>query len=334
MQNSEFKARDASDPRLAAHATSPSPVWLWSIDGTRVLWANPAGAQVFGAANSARLARKIFGPADSHRRQVAQLAHRLLPNGAVRLERLRGFGAVLGTLVTCGCARLEFADGSEGILIAASESVGRTMPLTMRLRRLVEDVDAPVAAFEADGTLVAANGQAASAGLHHLSDAGLDEAREAALKEGRAEAPLGDGHVTLVRVGSRADVGILALITPAAATAQPHEEAAVVPTDVFASEFEQPEMSTEAAAPTPQPGATANDGPADVSDPGPPVGEAPAITNHSPPAPRTAQPHRHLLRFMWQMDANGRFALGSDAFTRLIGVRTAASFGRPWQDIA
>src|SRR5580658_4963341 len=92
MQNSEFKTRGPDDPRLAGHATSPLPAWLWSADGTRVLWANPAGALVFGAASSARLAHKIFSPADPHRRQVAQLAHRLLPNGAVRQERLRGFG--------------------------------------------------------------------------------------------------------------------------------------------------------------------------------------------------------------------------------------------------
>ena len=40
------------------------------------------------------------------------------------------------------------------------------------------------------------------------------------------------------------------------------------------------------------------------------------------------------LRFMWQMDADGRFSLGSDEFTRLIGSRTAAGFGRLWSDIA
>jgi len=34
------------------------------------------------------------------------------------------------------------------------------------------------------------------------------------------------------------------------------------------------------------------------------------------------------------MDAQGRFSLGSDAFTRLIGVRTAAGFGRTWREIA
>ena len=47
-----------------------------------------------------------------------------------------------------------------------------------------------------------------------------------------------------------------------------------------------------------------------------------------------ARPRRNPLRFMWQMDADGRFSLGSDEFTRLIGARTAAGFGRLWSEIA
>ena len=84
------------------------PAWLWSVDGTRILWANPVGAGLFGAADAAALAEKIFGPADPHRRQVARLAGRLPPTGAIRLERLRGFGAALGALATCGCAAARF----------------------------------------------------------------------------------------------------------------------------------------------------------------------------------------------------------------------------------
>jgi hypothetical protein len=110
MNNAEFQLRGVGDPRLAVHATSALPAWLWSVDGTRILWANPVGAKLFGAANGASLARKLFGPADAHRRQVAQLSGRLPASGATRLERLRGFGAALGTLATCGCARLEFAE--------------------------------------------------------------------------------------------------------------------------------------------------------------------------------------------------------------------------------
>src|SRR4051794_11976325 len=119
MNNADFQLRSNSDPRLAAHAASSLPAWLWSTDGARILWATPAGAKLFGAADAGALAAKTFGPADPHRRQVAQLAGRLLPTGATRLERLRGFGAALGALATCACSRLDFADGSAGLLVVA-----------------------------------------------------------------------------------------------------------------------------------------------------------------------------------------------------------------------
>ena len=138
MNNAEFQLQALGDPRLAAHATSALPAWLWSTDGTRILWANPVGARVFGADNSSALAKRTFGPADPHRRQVARLAGRLLANGAVRLERLQGFGAAPGGLATCGCSRLDFPDGSHGILVAAGNTAGRVMPLVERLQRLVE----------------------------------------------------------------------------------------------------------------------------------------------------------------------------------------------------
>src|SRR3954454_10021743 len=87
MKKAEFQLRGISDPRLAVHATSSLPAWLWSIDGTRILWSNPVGAPLFQAHNTTELTARSFGPANPHRRQVVQLAGRLLPNGAVRLER-------------------------------------------------------------------------------------------------------------------------------------------------------------------------------------------------------------------------------------------------------
>jgi hypothetical protein len=132
MSISEFQLRGVADPRLAIHATSPLPAWLFSLDGSRVLWANPPAARAFGAANAVALAARTFSPADLHRRQVLQLARRLAPNGMPRLERLRGFGAPLAGLVTCGCARMDFSDGSEAILVTATEAAGRTMATTCR----------------------------------------------------------------------------------------------------------------------------------------------------------------------------------------------------------
>jgi PAS domain S-box-containing protein len=377
MNNAEFQLRGVSDPRLAVHATSAVPAWLWSIDGTRVLWANPVGARLFGAANSAALATRIFGPADQHRRQVAQLVGRLPPSGAIRLERLRGFGAPLGALVTCGCARLDFADGSHGILVAAAEPIGRAMPLVERLQHLVEGIDTPIAAFSRDGAFVAASDAAHSLpGFRNLSEAGLDEARSEALKQGRAETPIGTGHLVLQRVGSGADVGLVALIIPSA-TVEPVRDAIAGVPERPIPDYEQPALSGEAPAefalidefdspaePALQP--IAADAPSaphievDAREPSPyveavadepapaPAGdrtaaveaEAEAASPSSPAKPPSwldeplANPRRLPLRFMWQMDSEGRFSLGSDEFTHLIGTRTAAGFGRPWREIA
>ncbi|KRR24954.1 hypothetical protein CQ14_05545 [Bradyrhizobium lablabi] len=134
MTDAEFQWRALGDPRLAAYAASALPAWLWTADGKRILWANAAGARVLGAASAAALAEKTFGPADQHRRQVARLAGRLLANGAIRLERLQGFGAALGGLATCGCSRFDLPNGGHGILIAAG-NVTLTAPRPVQAQR-------------------------------------------------------------------------------------------------------------------------------------------------------------------------------------------------------
>lgn len=402
MMRSDFQLRGVGDPRLAVHATSQFATWLWSIDGARVLWANPVGARLFGAANSAALAEKTFGPADSHRRQIVRLARQLLGGGTVRLERLRGFGARLGSLMTCACARLDFADGSQAVLVTAMDPMLRTMPLIERLHRLVAGAKVPMAAFAPDGQFVGASEAARSLlGFRDLFEAGLDRARSDALANGRAATPIGIGQMVLQRVGTGADVGLVALIEPAATTAaagdaapeaapdiardqpaQPAPEAAAneppaaVPDDAqpapphaaasgialfdaFADPVETAAPAETIAHTPAEPACTA--GPEVVpvetidettvpeaieSSPKTPVEnpaeaivspQAAAITvgmveppsGQAPPAPR-----QHPLRFLWQMDAEGRFVLLSDEFIHLIGPRTAAGFGRPWREIA
>jgi signal transduction histidine kinase/PAS domain-containing protein len=406
MNTAEFLLRGLSDPRLALHATSPLPAWLWSSDGSHILWANPVGAIVFGAANGASLCKQNFGPADAHRRQVAQLAHRLPASGAVRLERLRGFGATLGMLVTCSCARLDFADGGEGILIVAAPPPGRPMPLAERFQRLVQGIDAPVAAFTADGMLVGASKAArALLGFHNFSEAGFDELRSEALAQGRAETRLGSSQIILQRVGVGADVGLIAIIVPDKAGAPPSKHtdgpaaqaAAIIiataqtseriapPGDLPAPEYERPAMSGEApaefalidefadefvdASGGPEPAAMeVRNGeqpppPGSIETPrdespiraGAALDEAPSPAAQTPsmteaPVPPSlarqahngrggfeepsSQPRRYPLRFMWQMDGEGRFSISRDEFTHLMGVRTAAGFGRLWGEIA
>ncbi|MGL9623284.1 PAS domain S-box protein [Bradyrhizobium sp. U531] len=399
MTSSDFQLRGVGDPRLAVHATSQLATWLWSTDGARVLWANPVGARLFGAAHGAALADKVFGPAEPHRRQVARLARQLPANGTVRLERLRGFGARLGTLMTCGCSRLAFADGSEAVLVTAMDPTLRSMPLLERLHRLVEGAQMPMAAFAPDGLFVGASAAArALLGFRDLGEAGLEQARSDALRDGRAETPIGIGQMVLQRVGTGADVGLIALIEPAvAAPAAPAEDvpavedvpasaaadevreapAAPAPTeaigapppaqdgsggialfDAFAEPVEAPApIAPEAqdvapvehvadalvCEPAHEPAQETADDSADIAAKTPVENPAEAIVSpqpapitlpmveppHEPPAPR-----QHPLRFLWQMDAEGRFVLLSDEFIHLIGAHTAAGFGRPWHEIA
>ncbi|PDT69801.1 PAS domain-containing protein [Bradyrhizobium sp. C9] len=525
MSDAEFQILALGDVRLADHASGALPAWLWSADGARILWANPVGAQVFGAANGAELAKRAFGPADPHRRQVARLGPSLDAGGAMRLERLRGFGAAPGMLATCGCRRIELSDGSHGILMTSLNAIGRNMPLAERLLRLVQGLPRPAAAFNGDGLLLATSEAARSLpGLHDLSEAGLDAARNEALAQGRAAASVAIGRVVLQRIGHGADRALIALIKPAAhlaakpaapivpqpvepetaapeapvAAAAQQDAAAVEPPSAPAA-VEPPTALAEAATPASEAPATftlfdaldppaeeqaaaepivsvtesepagvapapapeemhaetapvapvafdttpdetaaveeplsealievpavtqieapahlapplasaelAHDVPAPLKTssldttpdetaaveeplsealievPAAPQVEAPAAeptpdleeTAHAPasetsappaggvpspyaiaaappaaePAPATLAPvpppswldeplpvRRHPLRFMWQMDHEARFSLGSDEFTRLIGLHTAAGFGRLWSDIA
>ncbi|MDB5628085.1 MAG: sensor signal transduction histidine kinase [Tardiphaga sp.] len=247
MTTADPQQRGVSDARLAVHATSHLPAWLWSPDGARILWANPVGAALFGARHGPDLAAKPLGPADARRRQIAQLARRLRPDGGVRLERLRGFGAPLGRLLACACSRIDFSDGQTGILVVAAERVGRPMPLLERLQHLVEGVDTPIAAFGRDGLFVSANDAARTLmAFRTLSEAGLEAARNGALRDGRVEMPIGIGQIVLQRVGSGADVGLVALFAPGPPPPPPkplpeQEPVVATPAEPIASVADLPE---------------------------------------------------------------------------------------------
>ncbi|MEH2520262.1 PAS domain S-box-containing protein [Bradyrhizobium sp. AZCC 1610] len=274
MKDAEFQWLAPGDPRLAAYAASRLPAWLWTADGRRILWANPAGARLFGAASAAALAEKTFGPADRHRRQIARLAGRLLANGAIRLERLQGFGAAPGMLSTCGASRFDFPNGSHGVLIAA----GNIALIAPRPAQAQSDNEMRPATASSEPT---------------LSEPVLSEP-----------------------------------VLQPSAPAMPVIEQPVAPQP--APDYQQPAPSGEAPAEFAL---------FDAFEPAA-AGEPPAaetIARAPPPAIEVfagQQARRLPLRFTWQMDREGRFALGTDEFLGLIGPRTTAAFGRPWREIA
>ena len=275
------------DPRLAALATSPWPAWLWSADASRLLWANAAGAVLFGAADTRQCVQRRFDAKNPAAAQVIRLAATLPSAGPPRLERLRGFGPGFGRALTCACSRLVVADGNAAVLIAATEPAGPALSLAERAHRLFGD-DEPLAVFAADGALVHSTetARAQLGGANSLSALGILESNLQRLGEGAAR------------------VLVLSL---------PQQQAAPIETmDVKPGEPVVPSATPEAAMTAPP--------------------QTPPPQTVSPAEPIVER--RHPLRFVWQMDADGRFVVGSDEFIELVGPKTTAAFGRTWSEIS
>src|SRR5882757_2607020 len=193
----------SSDPRLAAHATSTAPAWLWSADATRVLWANAVGAAIFDAATPAALAGRHFDPHHQAASQILRLAASLRPGGAARLERLRGFGTGFRMLV-CACS---------------------PVPLAERVCRLFDGTDAAIAAFALDGTLLHATpeGRARLGGATTLAGLGAEHLAQDAIATGRAAGELHLGPLTVERLGADAATVLVATFGMAQVALEPPE---------------------------------------------------------------------------------------------------------------
>lgn len=326
MGDAGFQLSGIRDPRIAAHAIGVHPAWLWSSDGLRLVWCNAAAASAFGI--RAPLQTPAFSIADPRTRQVAQLASRLV-HGSLRLERLRDFGKPLGGLLTCACSRLDLEGGDDAILIVAMELIGRAPSYEARLQWLVDGLDQPASAFDGDGRLVASNTEARDLAGNVRTLADLEATgptTAAASAAGQAERIDYD----LYAIGRDKEHATIALMSLQAVPAvEPEQPQAAAPNP--ATEPSDPPITATASAIAHEPFAA----------PVPEALPAPAAaTANSGGA--TLQPddglwttnRRHPLRFIWQMNAEGRFSLGGDEFSRMLGPQTTAALGRPWDEVA
>jgi len=306
MTGTENQIAWLNDPRLATHALSPSPVWLWSIDARRLLWANSVAAAIFNAGSPGAAADVAFDSGDPAAAQIARLAGTLPQGGVPRLERLRGFGASLGGALVCMCSRLTLADNEAGILVVSTERAGKELVLTERAHRLLADMTVPAALFTADGEWVdgARDAIARLGGTRELAALGADRlAREATLN-GHAAGDIAAGPAVLLRLGAGATFFLLLILPqepPATAAAEPMHEA-----PPMAANAPDGAAATAMAASAPE--------------------GVPAVLSQ----PTPSMP----LRFVWQMDAANRFTHGVVDFERLLGPKTAAALDNSWSEIA
>jgi PAS domain S-box-containing protein len=282
------------DARFAPHATASLPAWLWSSDGSRLLWANPTGAAIFGFGSPSACAARAFGRDQLAAAQIARLAGTLALGAPPRLEMLRGFGAGLGRTLLCQCARVALDDRT-ATLIVATQPAGPNFSLAERARRLLAGIGEAAAAYTdtADRRLIAATegAEALLAGRNSLAAIGADPLGASVQETGCAQGASEAGALGLMRIGSAPNTLLLAIFEDAPAVA------AARPAVVVVSPAVEQQVDTMPDAPQER---------------------------------RTAR--RHPLRFIWQMDAQNRFSLSAGEFADLVGVTPLLS--RPWEEIA
>ena len=215
MTKSDFESSYLRDPQLAAHALDPAPVWLWSADAERLLWANPTGALVFDAPSPNAASQISFGPQHPAVVQVARLAVALPLDGTSRLERLRGFGANFSGSLVCLCSRITLADNNTGLLVVSTERAGVEIALPDRARRLLADMREPAAIFTADGELIEAQPDASTrmGDCRDLTALGAEKLASDASINGSADGELMVGPVRVLKLGANSTFGLLVIFS-------------------------------------------------------------------------------------------------------------------------
>jgi hypothetical protein len=112
----EILARLAEDPGFREFARPDIPLFAWSLDGARLIWASPAAAGL-GATVTQGTPGEVSSsfPARFHLRA---LGHGLAPAHGARLERIRFVGNRLAPPLTCACRRITLPSGEDALLTA------------------------------------------------------------------------------------------------------------------------------------------------------------------------------------------------------------------------
>ncbi|MBS8261486.1 PAS domain S-box protein [Roseibium polysiphoniae] len=120
-------------PELAGLCEDPRAAWVWSADGSRILWANAAGAAFFSVRDVrgfSRLSGLTRSPARPHIARIATSGS----TDRMSIDRLRFYRGLRVMLLTCQCRRLTLADGHDAALIVCGD-------------KGVSTTDAPLPAF-------------------------------------------------------------------------------------------------------------------------------------------------------------------------------------------
>lgn len=354
----------AALPALGSALFAPRPVLVFSADGRRILFANAAGARFFGERRIEDLLDRRFSPALPATMQIARAARSLAP-GAARLERIRfAVGAGLASHAA-ECRRVALPDGAPAVLVALPEGRERPAPRKAAndLVAALAEEECTVAVLDDAGAVVAESGgsswlmdgEAAVAELVASAAQRGERLARRALRIGDMRRPAGlacfehEGsrfHLLVVGPGERVVVEPAApeeAIRPAEPEAVATVEAMPASVPAIEPDAEDiPPPAMEAAPHAADMSPVPEDATPEAAAEAEPVAEAAAEPEPEPeaepqPEPLTGfrfEPPRSPVRFVFQMDADGRFTFVSPDFAEVVGPASAIAVGESWGEMA
>ena len=312
----------SSVPDVRALLASAEAAFIWSRDGNRILWANPAGGALLGVMRFRAVWDRRWASGHTLRRTIANLARAMPKHGT--LARLRLADDPRETPIACRC-RFVRAAGERGILIVAAGGSAQR-PSLHDLAAFLSDActaavildaeDRVLAGGEADDTVEPAAASELHFGGRTLRLAFRDIAAEGAGAEAAADADFREASAGDAEPG-RQHGG------PAPRSREALHPPPEADTKSAPAETDRPALGAEA-----------------LSAP-PPEGDAPPQPLHPenrPPHSITAgrvprQLSRKPVRFLWQTDAADRFLFVSPGLAQVVG-RSAEIIGERFQDAA
>ena len=294
----------------------PRPAWLFSADGAGILWANAAGARLFGAENMGSLLERRIGATNPIVKQLARFA-RTLPAAVPRMEILRLSVGLSLSALPAACQRIILPGGQSAVLAVAAgdKANGSIVSRAEELADMIAGPDCLVAVIAADGRVVGASGNfndlapasVAIDGLVNSVCGGEDRIAKRSFKIAGTTRPAG---------GARFDVG----------------------GDAYALLIVGPGGPDEDIDDLPAP----EDMPAPVVEPGRPVAPSQPLIRLVPAVPPpamhtpsdTAPPPPKAIRFLWQVDQGQHFTFVSGELGRNVGNAMSDLIGMTWRDVS
>ena len=299
-----------SDARIGSLFGSPKPMLVLDAEG-EVLLANRASLTLLRAGSVADATATI-----SAERSPLRATLRQLLNGQAQTHTLAFTVNGARKLVEFSCVRVPLENQESAFLLEARESVGSPPDVAEEAAALFGGDRQGFAVLEGNGRRVYAN--AAASTLMSTADnlaeiiPGAQRSLATARELGTAELTFGVLRIFLRRVGARGTYVIAAFKVPGRASDAPRATQEPPATRAI-----EPEAKPEREQPPALAEAPPAETPSQKSDPAPekPVARAPA-------------------RFVWQIDAEGRFTSVSAELAAVVGHGPAAVAGMNWAEAA